>query len=68
MFDLFLIRVCTGIALALHMLLFVFPSLRPSVRTAELYLTMQMLGFLGLYKDQNIAFIIFILLTAVPWS
>jgi len=34
------------------------------------YLTSQMLGFLGLYKDQNIVFIIFslILLTSVPWS
>ena len=34
------------------------------------YLTRQMLGFLGLYKDQNIVFIIFYLtlLTAVLWS
>jgi len=34
------------------------------------YLTRQMLGFLGLYKDQNTDFTIFylILLTAVPWS
>ena len=34
------------------------------------YLTRQMLRFLGLYKDQNIVFIIFylILLTAIAWS
>jgi len=34
------------------------------------YLTMQMLGFLGLYKDQNIVFIIcyITVLTAVLWS
>ena len=34
------------------------------------YLTRQILGFLGLYKDQNIVFIIFYLtlLTAVLWS
>jgi len=34
------------------------------------YLTKQMLGFLDLYKDRNIVFIVFylILLTAVPRS
>ena len=33
------------------------------------YLTKQMLGFLGLYKDQNTVLVIFylILLTAVSW-
>jgi len=34
------------------------------------YLTRQMIGLLGLYKDQNIVFVIsyLILLTAVLWS
>ena len=34
------------------------------------YITRQMLGFLGLYKDQNTVFIIFyqIILTVVLWS